>query len=185
VLLARGNVTVSSALAGRGDATKCVLGRARGSHREPFEPEPDARRLNEIRGPELLVVVQAVAGSSPVAHPHEVAAHQVFLRQRYFDSAGTELPMSYQFFGGGGVSSCSSVRLGLRGARRHVAAYPTSTFGRRPSFGAGVALRRTELHPGGSGRGAARNGLSAEHVRFSRRAGLPGRHRDAPRGGSP
>jgi hypothetical protein len=51
---------------------------------------------------ELLVVVQAVAGSSPVAHPHEVAAQDVLLRQRYFRPAREGLPMSYQFVGGAG-----------------------------------------------------------------------------------
>jgi hypothetical protein len=33
--------------------------------------------LDKSRGPELLFVVQAVAGSSPVAHPHESAAQDV------------------------------------------------------------------------------------------------------------
>ena len=49
-----------------------------------------------------MVVVQAVAGSSPVAHPHEVAAQDAFLGKSYFDSRRAELPMSYQFFGGAG-----------------------------------------------------------------------------------
>jgi hypothetical protein len=61
----------------------------------------------------VLVVVQAVAGSSPVAHPHEVAAQNLLLRQRHSDSARAELPMSYQFFGAA-VSSSSSVSPGLR-----------------------------------------------------------------------
>jgi hypothetical protein len=54
------------------------------------------------RDPGHGVVVQAVAGSSPVAHPHEVAAQDVVLRQRYFRPPRAELPMSYQFFGGAG-----------------------------------------------------------------------------------
>jgi hypothetical protein len=41
----------------------------------------------------ILVVVQAVAGSSPVAHPHEVAAQNLLLRQRHSDSARAELPI--------------------------------------------------------------------------------------------
>jgi hypothetical protein len=45
----------------------------------------------------LLAVVQAAAGSSPVAHPHEVAAHDGLLRRRYHDSARVKLPMSYRF----------------------------------------------------------------------------------------
>ena len=61
---------------------------------------------------ELLVVVQAVAGSSPVAHPDKVAAQDVFLRQRYFRSRRGKLPMSYQFFGGAG--DIALVSLGLR-----------------------------------------------------------------------
>jgi hypothetical protein len=61
-----------------------------------------ATSLAGLLKPELLVVVQAVAGSSPVAHPHKVAAQDGFLRQRYFRSALGELPMSYQFFGGAG-----------------------------------------------------------------------------------
>ena len=59
-----------------------------------------------------LVVVQAVAGSSPVAHPHKVAAQGVFLCERYNYSARAELPMSYQFFGGTGEFELAS--LGLR-----------------------------------------------------------------------
>jgi hypothetical protein len=47
-------------------------------------------------------VVQAVAGSSPVTHPDEVAAKAVLLGQANFRSARAELPMSYQFFGGAG-----------------------------------------------------------------------------------
>src|SRR5687767_4240845 len=41
---------------------------------------------------ELLVVVQAVAGSSPVAHPHKVAARGVFLAS----ATTTPLEPSYQ-----------------------------------------------------------------------------------------
>jgi hypothetical protein len=41
---------------------------------------------------ELLVVVQAVAGSSPVAHLHEVAAQEVFLCHRHLHSEAAELP---------------------------------------------------------------------------------------------
>jgi hypothetical protein len=54
---------------------------------------------------ERLVVVQAVAGSSPVAHPHKVAAQGVFLHERNNNSARAELPTSYQFFGGAKGSS--------------------------------------------------------------------------------
>jgi hypothetical protein len=69
--------------------------------------EPESRRLSNLtpaRIAPLLVVVQAVAGSSPVDHPHKVAAQRALLRERYNDSARAELPMSYQFFGGGGAS---------------------------------------------------------------------------------
>ena len=52
---------------------------------------------------ELLVVVQAVAGSSPVAHPHKAAARRCFCVSGYNDSAWAELPMSYQFFAGEGA----------------------------------------------------------------------------------
>jgi hypothetical protein len=67
-----------------------------------------------------LVVVQAVAGSSPVAHPYEVAAQDVFLRERHSDSARAELPMSYQFFGAAGELElvCEPGSPRLRPARR-------------------------------------------------------------------
>ena len=60
----------SSAVARRGDATKCTAGRARGRilvASGALEAESGARRLNEIFEPVLLAVAQLVAGS-PVAH---------------------------------------------------------------------------------------------------------------------
>jgi hypothetical protein len=109
-----------------------------------------------------VVVVQAVAGSSPVAHPHEVAAHSVFLRQRHFDSARGELPMSYQFFGGTGEFElvrrlglhvgerraasgtrsesgcrCRSVRVGRRASRRVISSRSWAHSAHQPSSRAG------------------------------------------------
>ena len=64
-------------------------------------------------------MVQAVAGSSPVAHLHEAAAQDVFSVSRTFDSARVELPMSYQFFGGtGDIELVSLVSASESGAPR-------------------------------------------------------------------
>jgi hypothetical protein len=95
---------------------------------------------------ELLVVVQAVAGSSPVAHPDKAAAQDVFLRQRYFRSALGKLPMSYQFFGGAGdfeVPEPGSPR--MRAARRLSAEHVLIC---------GSSSSRT-VHPDGEERGMA------------------------------
>jgi hypothetical protein len=74
----------------------------------PAAPETPAG-LDARRRRKLVVVVQAVAGSSPVAHPHKVAAQGMFLCQRDDASAPAELPMSYQFLVG--ASWCVSLDL--------------------------------------------------------------------------
>jgi hypothetical protein len=110
-------------------------------------------------------VVQAVAGSSPLAHPHEVAAHDAFLHQGYFNSAHVELPTSYQFFVGAGVElacepgsprlwtagwgravsgtrsesgcRCRRVRAGLQALRRVIGSQSSARSAHRPSSRAG------------------------------------------------
>jgi hypothetical protein len=67
-------------------------------------------------------VVQAVAGSSPVAHPDTVAAQDVFLRQRCFRSDLGELPMGYQM-----CDESSGQRLAQFGSR--IAASPARSRG--------------------------------------------------------